>query len=185
MKLRPWVLPVLSFVLLLSMVAGNGFWVMSRARTIHDEMIEAHQTYVRADRLLKELAKDMYLGELEVRDYLLDSSPESGPMYRQQLSVLLESMRHDLHGLEPELDAGETIELERLKTEVETYWQSLSPIFHWTPEEKAKLGQQFLRRDVVPRRSSVVSLADRLTKLNEEDLNKDRQRLESIQNSFQ
>ena len=101
------------------------------------------------------------------------------------MAVLLESMRHGLHGLEPELDAAETVELERLKAEVETYWQSLSPIFQWTPEEKTKLGQQFLRRDVVPRRSNVVSLADRLTKLNEDDLNKDQQRLEASQNSFQ
>src|SRR5262249_42833934 len=61
----------------------------------------------------------------------------------------------------------------------------LSPIFHWTPKEKTELGQHFLRHDVVPRRSKVISLADRLTNLNEEDLKKDQRRLEATQNSFQ
>jgi len=185
MKLRPWSLPVLSFAVLLGMVAGNGYWVMRRARAIHDEMIEAHQSYLRADALLKALTKDMYVGELVVRDYLLDTLADSAPAYQQQMTALLESERHDLHGLEPELDQREIVELERLKSEVDGYWQSISPIFQWTPEEKAKKGQQFLRHEVVPQWSKVVSLADRLTQLNEEDLKKDQQRLEATQNSFQ
>jgi signal transduction histidine kinase len=185
MKLRPWALPVLSFVVLLGLVGANGYWVMRRARAIHDEMIAAHQSYLRADILLKRLTKEMYVGELVVRDYLLDAAPEHTLTYQQQMSSLLDSMRRDLHGLEPELDERETLELDRLKSEVETYWQSLSPIFRWTVDEKAKLGQQFIQHEVVPSRSNVVSLADRLTNLNEEDLNKDQQRLEASQNSFQ
>jgi signal transduction histidine kinase len=185
MKLRPWALPVLSFVLLLSLVGGSGYWVMRRAKAIHDEMLGAHQSYLRADALLKRLTKETYVFELVVRDYLLDTLPENTAMYQQQMGVLLDSMRRDLHGLEPELDQGEMVELERLKMEVETYWQSVAPIFHWTKEEKARLGQAFLRHDVMPRRSKVVSLADRLTDLNEEDLKKDQQRLEASQNAFQ
>src|ERR1700739_186671 len=134
MKLRPWALPVLSFVVLLGLVGANGYWVMRRARAIHDEMIAAHQSYLRADLLLKRLTKEMYVGELVVRDYLLDTLPENAVMYQQQMTVLLDSMRRDLHRLEPELDQRETVELERLKLEVETYWQSLSAIFHWTQE---------------------------------------------------
>jgi len=42
MKLRPWGLPVLSFVVLLGLVGGNGYWVMRRARSIHDERMGAH-----------------------------------------------------------------------------------------------------------------------------------------------
>jgi signal transduction histidine kinase len=185
MKLRPWALPVLSFVVLLGLIGANGYWVMRRARTIHDEMIAAHRSYLRADALLKRLTKEMYEGELMVRDYLLDTSPDNSLSYQQQMSALVDSMRHDLHGLEPELDEREKLELDHLKAEVEGYWQSLSPIFQWTLPEKARLGQQFLRHDVAPSRSKVISLADRLTNLNEEDLNKDQQRLEASQNSFQ
>ena len=185
MKLRPRALPFLSFVALLGLVAGNGFWVMRRARSIQEEMLEAHQSYLRADALLKGLAKDMYVGELLVRDYLLDASADGARTYQQQMAALLESERHDLRGLEPELDQGEIVELERLNAEVESYWQSLSQIFQWTREEKAKRGQQFLRHDVVPQWSKVVYLADRLTKLNEEDLKKDQRRLEASQNSFE
>src|SRR6201998_4418802 len=129
MKLRPWALPVLSFVVLLGLVGANGYWVMRRARGIHDEMIASHQSYLRADLLLKRLTKEMYVGELVVRDYLLDSTPGSPLNYQQQMSALLDSMRSHLHGLEPELDEKETLELDHLKAEVETYWQSLSPIF--------------------------------------------------------
>lgn len=185
MKLRPWALPVLSFVVLLGLVGGNGYRVMRRARAIHDEMLAAHESYRRTDALLKQLTKKMYVGELVLRDYLLDSAPDDATIYQQQMTDLLDSMRQDLRGLEPELDEREAVELEQLKVEVETYWHSLSPVFHWTRREKIELGQQFLSQDVVPRRSKVVSLADRLTNLNEEDLSKDQWRLEATQNSFQ
>jgi len=185
MKLRPWTLPVLSFVVLLGLIGANGYWVMRRARAIHDEIIAAHQSYLREDLLLKRLTKEMYTGELVIRDYLLDTAPEQTLTHQQQMSALFDSMRGDLHRLEPELNEQETLELDRLKAEVDTYWQSISPIFHWTRDEKAKLGQQFLQRELVPSRNKVVSLADRLTKLNEEDLSKDQRRLEASQNSFQ
>src|ERR1700751_5161397 len=185
MRLHPWALPVLSFVVLLCLVGGNGYWVMRRARGIHDEMIASHQSYLRADLLLKRLTKEMYVGELVGRDYLLDAAPDPTLTYKQQMRELLDSMRNDLPGLEPELDKRETLELDRLKAEVETYWQSLSPIFHGKVEEKTKLGQRFLQHEVGPSRSEGVSIAARLTNLNEEDLNKDQQRLEASQNSFQ
>jgi signal transduction histidine kinase len=184
MKVRSWVLPVLSFAVLLGLVAGNGFWVMSRARAIHDEMIKAHQSYLRADTFLERLTRDSYLGELVARDYLLDASASGPAPYQERMNGLRDSMRRDLQGLAPELDQGETVELELLKVEVESYWQSLSPIFRWKGEEKRILGQQFLRQDVQPRWSRVLSLADKLTTLNDEDLKKDDQRLEASQNSF-
>lgn len=185
MKARSWVLPVLSFAVLLSLVAGDGYWVMHRARAIHDEMIQAHQSYLRADGLLERLTRDSYLGELVARDYLLDPSGGDATPYEKQLKVLRDSMESDLQGLAPELDQAETVELNRLRVEVENYWQSLSPIFGWKGEQKRMLGQQILRQDVQPRWSKVVSLADKLMALNDEDLKKDQQRLEASQNSFQ
>jgi len=71
--------------------------------------------------------------------------------------------------------------LSRLQTEVEAYWNSLDPIFDWTPKEKLERSWVFLARKVLPRREAVVSLAREMAKMNAENLDRERQRLENSQ----
>jgi signal transduction histidine kinase len=71
--------------------------------------------------------------------------------------------------------------LNRLKSEVEKYWVSLDPVFEWSAEEKAERSWFFLARNVLPRREAVVNLAKELLTVNNENLEKERLRLQASQ----
>jgi signal transduction histidine kinase len=71
--------------------------------------------------------------------------------------------------------------LARLKPEVEAYWTSLDPVLEWTAEEKANRSWSFLARNVLPRREAVVNLAKELLTMNNENLEKERLRLQTSQ----
>jgi hypothetical protein len=90
-----------------------------------------------------------------------------------------------LRDLQPLLGEKASPSFDRMRSEVQAYWDSLELIFHWTPEEKKKLGPAFLLHDVLPRWSAVVSLAEEINQLNEADLRKGQRRLEQSQESFQ
>jgi signal transduction histidine kinase len=68
-----------------------------------------------------------------------------------------------------------------LQAEVEAYWDSLDPIFEWTPKEKAGRSWVFLARKVLPRREAVVSLAREVAKINSENFDRERDRLRASQ----
>jgi signal transduction histidine kinase len=179
-----WLL-ALSFAALVALIAIYGYTAMRRARAIHDEMVEVHESYLRTDTFLRGITDNMYLGGLMVRDYLLDPSDTSADLHRQQLQLIQSSVENQLRKLESELGGEATPSLRHLRSEVQAYWDSLEPVFQWTPQEKRTLGPAFLLHDVLPRWNTVVLLAQEITKLNEADLRQDQRRLEVSQERFQ
>jgi len=179
-----WLL-ALSFAALLALIAIHGYTAMDRARAIHDEMVDVHESYLRTDTFLRGIPDNMYLGGLMVRDYLLDPSSNGSSQHQQQLQAIRSSVEEQLRKLEPEVGEQATPSLKRLRSEVKNYWDSLEPIFQWTPEQKKAFGAGFLLHDVLPRWSAVVSLAQEITMLNEADLRQDQRRLEASQDKFQ
>jgi signal transduction histidine kinase len=101
------------------------------------------------------------------------------------LRTIRSSVEEHLSQLESEVGQEATPSLKLLRSEVQAYWNSLDPIFQWTPAQKQQLGAKFLLRDVLPRWNKVVSLAEEITALNEADLRQDQQRQEASQDEFQ
>ena len=49
---------------------------------------------------------------------------------------------------------------------LDDYWQTFDPLFDWTPAEKILRSAAFLRREVVPRREAVLTIAQEIEELN-------------------
>lgn len=158
-----------------------GLGAIRQARTIHHEMITAHQSYLDTENLLREIPADLYLGGLLIRDHLLDLSHIRGEWYRGRVMSVRERVQKRLDVLEIRLGKEETQVLKRLRSEVEAYWMSLDPVFEWTPQQKAVMGYVFLRRNVLQHRNTVVALAEQIEKFNTGNLGRERQRLDQAQ----
>lgn len=174
-----------SFILLLALMTIYGFTTMRRARTIHDEMVEVHKSYLRRNSFLRGISDNMYLGGFMLRDYLLDPSTANVDLHRQQLKQIQSSVEKQLVDLQPELGEQASPSFDRLRTEVQGYWDSIEPIFYWSSEQKRVLGPPFLLHDVLPRWSAVASLAEEINQLSEADLREGQTRLEQSQDRFQ
>ncbi len=187
MKSRSSVILAFGFGTLVILIAVLGFGAIRRARAIYNEMETTQQTYLDAESFRRDIAADMYLADILVRDYLLDPSPRSAPEHRQQLLEIRNSLQGRMDLLAQRMGESDTRGLARLQTEVQAYWDSLDPIFEWTAQEKAALSWSFLRHKVLPRRKAVMDLAREVAKLNQENLDKERQRIRQSQdvlNSF-
>lgn len=177
MRSRSSFILALGFGTLIVLIAVLGFGAIRRARAIYREMESTQQTYLEAEAFRRDIAVDMYLADILVRDYLLDPSPQNAPLHRQQLLEIRDSLQQRVDMLAQRMGEGDKSGLPRLQTEVQGYWDSLDPIFEWTPKQKAALSWSFLRHKVLPRRKAVVDLAREVARLNQENLDRERRRI--------
>jgi signal transduction histidine kinase len=171
----------IGFGILVVLIAVLGFGAIRRADTIYAEVQSAQESYLQTEAFRRGIVTDLYLADILVRDYLLDPSSENVQSHRQELLNTRDSLQQRLDHLSELVGETDSPRLTRMQEEVEGYWDSLDPIFEWTPQEKSLQGSGFLRRKVLPRRQAVINLAREMARINDENLSGARQRLEASQ----
>jgi len=185
MRPRSWLVLSVGFGTLILLIALLGFGAMHRAQTLHAETASALEAYLEADAVLREIPADLYMGDILIRDYLLDPSHITAPAYREQLLVRRASVSRRLDLLAQRLGVNEAASLRQFRTELKAYWDSMDPILGWSPQEKAALSQVFLRKQVLPRRRAVISLVRRIGEINAGDLRMKQEELQANQDLLQ
>ena len=64
-----------------------------------------------------------------------------------------------------------------MRSEIEAYWKVLDRTFAWTADERGKFRDAFFYEELVPRRTSMLQIADRIEALNEEALRRGDEKL--------
>jgi signal transduction histidine kinase len=177
----PFVVLVIGFGILVVLIAVLGVGAIRRTDAIYRDMQAAQDSYSQMESFRRGVVLDMYLADILVRDYLLDPSPLSAPHHREELLPIRDSLQRRVDQLSGKMLETHSPDLLRIQTEVEAYWESLDPIFEWTPKEKAERSWIFLARKVLPRREAVVGLAREVARLNAETVERERQRLQNNQ----
>jgi len=124
-----------------------------------------------------QIRSSLYLSGTVVRDYLLDPEPQGAEVQRAHLERLRHEMEPALDEYSGSLSAEEQNPLRAMRTELAGYWKVLDPILRWSPAERRERGYTFLRDGLVPRRASVLGIADRISAINEQELNGGDERL--------
>jgi signal transduction histidine kinase len=176
MKLRTWPILAIAFGILVALIALSGLGALQRGRRIYRDISSIYQNYQQGERVLNQVRTEIHLSGLLVRDYLLDPSNLTARSYRDQLLSIREAIPKELEDLKTVVAKQDSAKLERLNEELEAYWNSLDPIFEWTPAQKLALSSFFLRRVVLPRRDAALTIAREIRDLNQANLA--RQRLE-------
>jgi signal transduction histidine kinase len=166
----------LSFGILVILIGILGFGAIHRAKSIYEDMERNQASYLRTETFRRDIATDMYLADILVRDYLLDPSAQNVKQHRDQLLSIRDSLQTRMDNLSSHMGSEYTPGLQRLQDEVQAYWDSLDPIFDWTPKDKAERRSTFLRRKVLPRREAVVKLAREIARSNQQVLQGEQQR---------
>ncbi|HEX4997889.1 MAG TPA: ATP-binding protein [Terriglobia bacterium] len=170
----------IGFGILIVLIGALGYGALRRADSIHQEMRLAQDSYLKAEESRRGIVQDIFLADILVRDYLLDTSPEA-PSRRNETIAIRKSVQRELEDLSMTTASASSPALERLGSEVERYWESLDPVFQWTAEEKKQKSWVFFARNVLPRRDAVINLARELARLNNETLGREGKRLQDSQ----
>ena len=164
MPLKTWLVAALGLGSLLLLIAASMSASSRKAQDIYVQLDQLDTHHRLVETHLRRLRSDVNLSGVFVRDYLLDVARERGPGYREQLTEFREANMATLTELEKLIGRDERIA--SLRAKLDEYWQTFDPLFDWTPAEKILQSASFLRREVVPRREAVLSIALEIEELN-------------------
>ena len=161
---------------LLVLMALAGLDFIRALRQIQTNEAQITQTYLKRHRLLEQIRSSLYLSSTLVRDYLLESNPEAARASMAGLHSLRDEMTAALREYSKALRPDEAKPFSDLKSEIYGYWNTLEPVFQWSPEERRSQGSRYLQSQVFPRRALMIGIADKIDSFNEQALSSGGQR---------
>jgi signal transduction histidine kinase len=168
---KTWPILTAAFGALIVVMVLTGFNAFRKATQIYAETVNSHESYQHTSALLASLESELYLSEIVLRDYLLDPSHLTAQRHRDQLVGIRREMERHLANLD-EIGKQEGLEsLAKLSRELDNYWNSLEPVFEWSPRQKMLYSAAFLRQNVLPQREAVSDLANDIRETSESNLN--------------
>ena len=170
MRQRPRVVLIAGFggLLLIMAAAEAGALLFLNSLRHNDTAIQAR--FLARNRTLERIRSNIYLSGTFVRDSLL--APEQSGAQAQLTT--LDGLRRDsesaLNNYAAALEPEEAAPFQDLRSQIEAYWKVLDRTFAWSAEERSKFRFAFFYEELIPRRTSMLQIADRIEALNEEAL---------------
>ena len=164
-------------VLLIGFGIIFGLWLVSAYELVQrvteaDRQSAAITTrFTAGEELLFNVRAQVFLSSVYVRDAALDTRPDAASFYREQLQAMRTDVDSALERYLPAVDSN--IEREhwtRLQTELQEYWESLSPMLVAQAPGSPADTHAFLRREVIPKRELIVRISDDIRTLNHDAL---------------
>ena len=162
--------------LLLFVIAAAAETLIALDRTRNEETV-MRQAFLSRLGSLDQIRSQLYLSGTDVRDYLLAPDPRSAASHGTRLSTLERETHAALDNYAHSLDPEERQPFASLRAEIEDYWQLLDRTLKWTDRDREQQRYSFYLNDVVPRRTAMLQIADRIGEVNESGLNRAEQKL--------
>jgi signal transduction histidine kinase len=179
MRLRSWVILTIAFGSLLALLCVSEIANIRRSRQVYARLLALNDAYRRNEESLHQIRAGISESSLYVRDYLLDPTYLRDDYYRAALRRFRQNTSLQLEAVRQLSGAENAAAIADLTREVNAYWESLKPVFQWTPVRKRALSYIFLRNHVMPRRDSVLKLVALVEEVNKDAL--ERQKLDIAQ----
>jgi signal transduction histidine kinase len=179
MRRHPWLALAGGFGgLLLIMAAAEigALFVLENLRT-NDARVE--RRFLERSRILEQIRSSIYLSGTVARDSLL--APGGGASSQlAEVNSLHKQSDAALEIYQRSLEREEASAFANLRAEIAAYWRVLSRTFSWTDQEREKYRYEFFYDELIPRRTSMLQIADRVGQLNERGLQRGDQQLAGL-----
>jgi signal transduction histidine kinase len=163
---RTWAVFTVALCSLLVLMLIPTVTAIQRSGEIYRDIRSTQEAYERGQRVLEAVGNHMFVISLTIREFFLDTAPDSERMYLTRLSTGRDQLQRNTDELRRIIPPNESAVLQDLERELHGYWNSILPVFRWTPQERAERAAYFLREEQRPRRQSVLAIAAEISKLN-------------------
>ena len=126
--------------------------------------------YLERQDALDRIRAQIYLSGTYVRDLLLSPDASGAAAQSTRLTTLEADTGAALKAYARNLDPAEIEPFHSLQNEIDEYWRVLGATGQWTPEQRNKLRDSFFYDELVPRRTAMLQIADRIALVNERGL---------------
>ncbi len=163
--------------LLISIVGAAGVSLAALDR-VRDAEGHIRKAFLERLSALDQIRSQIYLSGTYVRDFLLSPDPSTAAAQSQRLATLEHETRDAIGAYRQRLEELEREPFLTLQAEIDDYWSVLDRTVAWTPEERNKKRDAFFYDELVPRRTAMLQIADRIALVNERGLNRGEEQLQ-------
>jgi signal transduction histidine kinase len=178
---RPFLVLCFGFGGLLVFILAAGAGTLFILNGVLRDEARTRQSFLERSRDLDQIRAQIYLSGTYVRDFLLSPDAPGADSQRVRLAALEREADAALDAYARSLDPEEKEHFRALRAEIAAYWKVLYATVAWTPEQRNRLRFSFFYNELVPRRTTMLQIADRIAAINERGLNRadERQALSS------
>ncbi|MES1257220.1 MAG: sensor histidine kinase [Acidobacteriota bacterium] len=169
-KLRPPLVLLAGFGGLLAFILAAAIGTLVMLERVRGDDKRLRQAFIERLAELEQIRSQIYLSGTYVRDFLLSPDPTGAAEQRARLSGIEMETRAVLDRYARSLDPGEEGPFQALRGEIDAYWQVLQTTFDWTQEERDELRYSFFYEQLVPRRTTMLQIADQIGSINQRGL---------------
>jgi signal transduction histidine kinase len=170
MRQRPGVVLVAGFGGLLLIMAAAEAGALLVLNSLRHNDTELQARFLARNRTLERIRSNIYLSGTFVRDSVLAPEQTGARVQLNALAGLRRDSETALNSYASDIDPEEAAPFKDLRSQIDAYWKVLDHTFAWTADERNKYRFAFFYEDLVPRRTSMLQIADRIEALNEEAL---------------
>jgi signal transduction histidine kinase len=167
MRFKTWPVLIAAFSLMLLLMAASAVSDWRQTGLFFDKWEGLTRSYQDSEHSLQQIRSDVQVSGLLVRDFLLDPADSQSDTYKKRLLANRAEMARQLARLEGTISEPQAYKLKLLGDQLQAYWDSLDPIFGWTPKQRQTQSSAFFRNTVIPRREAALDLAVEIERLNE------------------
>ena len=174
----------LGFGGLLLLLAFTGLNALSVLRKIEGRSEAIREDYFNRDHILEELRSDIYLSGTYVRDLLLEQDPTRADIHREELQKTRDRIEANIAVYNRILRGEERGAFRDFTKEVNSYFDSLRPALEWNATQRRAFGYAFMKNSLLPRRMTIVHLADQIASVNQKQMETGNQHIVDLFSSF-
>ena len=183
--MRRSVLLAFAFASLLLLIGGASLAIWRGAEDARQKVADLHASHLKEGDALASIRANVFLSGILTRDYLLDPDPTHSANYAAQFRDIRSSTERSFAVLaagaqSPEAKAA----LDRLHTDVNSYWDPTKLVLNWTPEQKNSRRTEFLE-DRVRHREEIVQVAQQVEQLMTDNFSRERSRITTADAQFE
>jgi signal transduction histidine kinase len=154
--------------LLICIVAAAAGTLTSLERVSYSEA-QARKAFLGRLQLLDQIRGHIYLSGTYVRDFLLAPDANTAGAQTANLRMLEAESRNALDAYAHQLEPEEREPFTALRGEIEGYWRVIDATARWSAQERNRVrGSLFYISELVPRRTAMLQIADRVGAVNEQ-----------------
>ena len=171
-----WMILSLGFGGLLICIVAAAVGTLVVLQRVRNTEAQSRKAFLERLSALDQIRSQIYLSGTYVRDFLLSPDPDTAKTQAAHLATLERETHTALDAYRRELEPEEREPFLALRSEIDAYWRVLDATVQWSPQERNRLRFSFFYNELVPRRTAMLQVADRIASVNERGLTRSEER---------
>lgn len=173
----PWLALSFGFGGLLICVLGAGTGTLVELNHVRNDETQSRKAFLERLGALDQIRSQIYLSGTYVRDLLLSPDDVGAGAQTARLSTLERDTHQALDRYSLSLELEERAPFRALEAQIDAYWGLLDKMMAWSRGDRDRLRSAFFYDELIPRRTTMLQIADQITAVNERGLNRAEERL--------